>query len=91
MNDEKKPIAINACDVPGKTTSVYPEPFQNKVAGREKRALGNVFSKTISVLILPVCIQVLNHPSFTVIQSRKSLFTSWKARPHWSPKKAKDY
>jgi uncharacterized cupin superfamily protein len=38
------PIAIPSLDVPPRTKpSNYPEPFASRMAGREKRALGDVF------------------------------------------------
>ena len=41
---EKKPIAILAAEVPPRVTpSIYPEPFASRMAGREKRQLGDVF------------------------------------------------
>jgi uncharacterized cupin superfamily protein len=46
MSDPKPPIALAATEVPARTTSVYPEPFASRVAGREKRALGDAFGLT---------------------------------------------
>ena len=44
MNDEKKPIALKAADVPPRARpSNYPEPFASRMAGRQKRALGDAF------------------------------------------------
>ena len=41
------PIAINAADAPLRTKpSNYPEPFAARMAGREKRPLGDVFGLT---------------------------------------------
>ena len=41
------PIAINAADAPLRTRpSNYPEPFAARMAGREKRPLGDVFGLT---------------------------------------------
>ena len=41
------PIAINAADAPLRTQpSNYPEPFAARMAGREKRPLGDVFGLT---------------------------------------------
>ena len=41
------PIAINAADAPLRTKpSNYPEPFAARMAGREKRLLGDVFGLT---------------------------------------------
>ena len=42
---EKKPIAVLAAEVPPRVTpSIYPEPFASRMAGREKRQLGDIFS-----------------------------------------------
>ena len=39
-----KPIAVTASEVPARTKpSVYPEPFASRMAGREKRPLGDLF------------------------------------------------
>ncbi len=44
LTDEPKPIAIQAADVPPRTKpSNYPEPFFSRMAGRQKRQLGDVF------------------------------------------------
>jgi len=45
MTDEKpKPTAILAADAPARAKpSVYPEPFASRMAGREKRPLGDLF------------------------------------------------
>ncbi len=44
MTEPAAPVAIKAADVPARTKpSVYPEPFASRVAGREKRALGDFF------------------------------------------------
>lgn len=37
------PPAILATEVPGRTTSAYPEPFASRVKGRVKHALGDFF------------------------------------------------
>jgi uncharacterized cupin superfamily protein len=43
MADER-PLAVLASDVPARAKqSGYPEPFRSRVAGREKRALGDLF------------------------------------------------
>ncbi len=40
----KKRIAINASEAPGRSTpSTYPEPFASRMAGRDKRPLGDLF------------------------------------------------
>ena len=47
MPDTRGPIAINAADAPLRTQpSNYPEPFAARMAGREKRPLGDLFGLT---------------------------------------------
>ena len=47
MSQETKLIAINAADAPVRAKpSVYPEPFASRMAGREKRPLGDLFELT---------------------------------------------
>ncbi len=47
MPDGAKSIAVSATEVPARTRpSSYPEPFASRVAGREKRALGDYFGLT---------------------------------------------
>lgn len=44
MSPTEPPIAVVALDTPPRTKpSNYPEPFASRMAGREKRALGEVF------------------------------------------------
>lgn len=44
MTDTKHPTAIRASDAPSRTKpSNYPEPFFSRMAGREKRPLGDLF------------------------------------------------
>ncbi|MBP7081597.1 MAG: cupin domain-containing protein [Rhodocyclaceae bacterium] len=44
MPNQQPPIALLAADVPARTKpSVYPEPFASRMAGREKRVLGDLF------------------------------------------------
>ena len=44
MTDTPLPIALNAAEVPPRTTpSLYPEPFASMMRGREKRVLGDRF------------------------------------------------
>lgn len=44
MSEDAKPAAIRAFDAPVRTRpSNYPEPFASRMAGREKRALGDMF------------------------------------------------
>ena len=44
MNDVPRPLAIEAASAPERVvTSVYPEPFASRMAGRTKRPLGSLF------------------------------------------------
>jgi uncharacterized cupin superfamily protein len=44
MNKQNAPVAIVAADAPPRTKpSIYPEPFASRMAGREKRPLGDLF------------------------------------------------
>jgi uncharacterized cupin superfamily protein len=44
MSQKKEPVAVTALDVPPRTKpSNYPEPFASRMAGREKRPLGDFF------------------------------------------------
>ena len=44
MTESAYPIATTAAEVPPRTRpSIYPEPFASRVAGREKRVLGDLF------------------------------------------------
>jgi uncharacterized cupin superfamily protein len=48
MSDEpKRPVALAAADAPPRTKlSNYPEPFFSRMAGRDKRPLGDLFGLT---------------------------------------------
>lgn len=47
MSEKPHPIAVTAADVPVRSKpSAYPEPFASRMAGREKRQLGDVFGLT---------------------------------------------
>jgi uncharacterized cupin superfamily protein len=47
MSDPTRPIAQLASEAPLRTRpSVYPEPFASRMAGREKRPLGDLFGLT---------------------------------------------
>ena len=47
MSENSNPVAVTAADVaPRSKPSVYPEPFASRMAGREKRQLGEVFGLT---------------------------------------------
>jgi Uncharacterized conserved protein, contains double-stranded beta-helix domain len=44
MPEQRVPTAIMAAEVPPRTAkTIYPEPFASRVAGREKRVLGDLF------------------------------------------------
>lgn len=44
MTHTARPVAVTAAQVPPRAKpSAYPEPFASRMAGREKRALGDVF------------------------------------------------
>ena len=44
MSSPRYPVAVNVRDVPPRVKpSIYPEPFASRMAGREKRALGDLF------------------------------------------------
>lgn len=44
MPNQQPPITLLAAEVPARTKpSVYPEPFASRMAGREKRVLGDLF------------------------------------------------
>jgi uncharacterized cupin superfamily protein len=47
MAEKVNPIAVTAADQPARSKpSVYPEPFASRMAGREKRPLGDLFGLT---------------------------------------------
>lgn len=47
MANQTRPVAIAAADAPPRTKpSNYPEPFASRMAGREKRPLGDLFGLT---------------------------------------------
>jgi uncharacterized cupin superfamily protein len=47
MSDAKSPVVIHAMEAPVRNKpSNYPEPFASRMAGREKRALGDLFGLT---------------------------------------------
>src|SRR5215469_12094703 len=66
MPGDNKPIAIDAAAVsPVRSTRGYPEPFAARVAGRERRVLGDVFGLTNFGANLtrlpPGCMSALRH------------------------------
>ena len=47
MSENETSVAMNAADAPARRkASNYPEPFASRMAGREKRPLGNLFGLT---------------------------------------------
>ena len=47
MSEKLNQVAVTAADVPARSRpSVYPEPFASRMAGREKRQLGDLFGLT---------------------------------------------
>jgi uncharacterized cupin superfamily protein len=47
MSNKPIPVAVTAAEVPARSKpSVYPEPFGSRMAGREKRQLGDQFGLT---------------------------------------------
>lgn len=47
MSEKSNPVAVTAAEVPARSKpSVYPEPFASRMAGREKRPLGDLFGLT---------------------------------------------
>jgi uncharacterized cupin superfamily protein len=59
MNNQEVPIAAIANQVAAKIKpSIYPEPFASRMAGREKRCLGDFFSLT---KLLPGACSALRH------------------------------
>ena len=47
MSEEERPVAVVAAEVSARTKrSAYPEPFASRMAGREKRTLGDLFGLT---------------------------------------------
>jgi uncharacterized cupin superfamily protein len=43
MSKPNSPVAVVAAEVPGRSSTAYPEPFASRVAGRTKTALGDLF------------------------------------------------
>jgi uncharacterized cupin superfamily protein len=67
VSDTRKPIAVEATAVPpSRPGRGYPEPFASRVAGRERRALGDAFGLTnfgVNLTRLPPgCMSALRHP-----------------------------
>ncbi|RFC37055.1 MAG: putative conserved protein, cupin superfamily [Candidatus Nitrotoga sp. SPKER] len=95
MTEQTNPIAINAVDAPARTKpSVYPEPFASRMAGREKRPLGDLFGlKNFGVNLThlaPNAVSALRHAHtkqdefIYVLQGRPTLHTD-EGRTQLSP------
>lgn len=66
MSDQNIPVAVEATQVAPRTQlSNYPEPFASRMAGREKRALGDVFGLSnfgVNLTkLLPGAVSALRH------------------------------
>ena len=66
MPEQSIPIAVAAVDVPPRPAkTIYPEPFASRVAGREKRVLGDFFGlKNFGVnltRLAPAAMSALRH------------------------------
>ena len=66
MSEKSYPVAVVAAEVPARSRpSVYPEPFASRMAGREKRQLGDLFGlKNFGVnltRLAPNAISALRH------------------------------
>jgi uncharacterized cupin superfamily protein len=66
MSDQEIPVAVEATQVAPRTQrSIYPEPFASRMAGREKRALGDVFGLSNFgvnlTTLLPGAVSALRH------------------------------
>jgi uncharacterized cupin superfamily protein len=66
MSDQEIPVAVEATQVAPRTQlSNYPEPFAARMAGREKRALGDVFGLSnfgVNLTkLLPGAVSALRH------------------------------
>ena len=95
MSEKPNPVAVTAADVPPRSKpSVYPEPFASRMAGREKRQLGEVFGLTnfgVNLTRLaPQAVSALRHAHtrqdefIYVLQGRPTLHTD-EGRRELSP------
>ncbi len=87
MDENNTPTAIAATEVPPRTRpSFYPEPFASRMAGREKRQLGDFFGLTnfgVNLTRLaPNAISALRHAHskqdefIYIVQGRPTLYTN---------------
>jgi hypothetical protein len=89
MSELPIPIAILAADVPtrGKVSS-YPEPFALRMAGREKRILGDLFGLRNFGVNLTRLLPEVPHHCATRIRCRTSSSISCKAIQRCIPTRA---
>ena len=95
MSQTQNPIVVIAAEVPARTKpSVYPEPFASRMAGREKRQLGDLFGLTnfgVNLTRLaPSGVSALRHAHTKqdefvyILQGRPTLYTD-EGRTQLSP------
>ena len=95
MSEKSNPIAVVAAEVPVRSRpSVYPEPFASRMAGREKRQLGDLFGlKNFGVnltRLAPNTVSALRHAHTKqdefvyILQGRPTLHTD-EGRTRLSP------
>ena len=95
MSEKSYPVAVIAAEVPARTRpSVYPEPFASRMAGREKRQLGDLFGlKNFGVnltRLAPNAVSALRHAHTKqdefvyILQGRPTLHTD-EGRTRLSP------
>lgn len=95
MEVPTNPIAIDAAEAPPRTKpTMYPEPFASRIAGREKRPLGDLFGLTnfgVNLTILaPNAISALRHAhskqdEFVYILKGKPTLQTDEGRTQLSP------
>jgi len=95
MSEKPNPVAVIAAEVPARSRpSVYPEPFASRMAGREKRQLGDLFGlKNFGVNLTrlpPSAVSALRHAHTRqdefvyILQGRPTLHTD-EGRTQLSP------
>jgi len=95
MSEKSYPVAVIAAEVPARSRpSVYPEPFASRMAGREKRQLGDLFGlKNFGVnltRLAPNTVSALRHAHTKqdefvyILQGRPTLHTD-EGRTRLSP------
>ena len=95
MSAKSNPVAVTAAEVPARSRpSVYPEPFASRMAGREKRQLGDLFGlKNFGVnltRLAPNAVSALRHAHTKqdefvyILQGRPTLHTD-EGRTQLSP------